>query len=59
MGDVVVLAVGRHDESCLPVLLRDGPSGRRAFYRGMTKIVTMSMHISIHIHGEPALVGSP
>ena len=25
MGNVVVLAVRRRDESCLPVLLRDGP----------------------------------
>jgi len=45
MGDVVVLAVGRRDESCLPVLLRDGPSGRKALIRGMTKIVTMPMQI--------------
>jgi hypothetical protein len=45
MGDVVVLAVGRRDESCLPVLLRDGPSGRRALRWGMTKIVTMPMQI--------------
>jgi len=38
MGDVVVLAVRRRDESCLPVLLRDGPPGRRVLHRGMTKI---------------------
>jgi len=45
MGDVVVVAVGRRNESCLPVLLWDGPSGRRAFRRGITKIVTMPMQI--------------
>jgi hypothetical protein len=45
MGDVVVLAVGRRDESCLPVLLRDGASGRRALRRGMTKIPATPMQI--------------
>jgi len=45
MDDVVVLVVGRHDESCLPVLFRDGPSGRRALLWGMTKIATMPMQI--------------
>jgi hypothetical protein len=45
MGGVVVLAGGWRDESCLPVLLRDDPSGRRALRWGMTKIVTMPMQI--------------